>query len=103
MTPPRMTHATEMAKISELNRRLGDQPTYPEVTADQLGLTGSDLTSPGTLPASAVLDRLYWEGQGSSSILGRFSVDDGSIRAGLNTSALTKLSELLGVSQAWGV
>ena len=109
-TLARTTRTVELSQLAELNVRLLDPSRDAEVTAAQLGLEGSKVSSGpevGGLPDSAVLHRVCWDGPPEwPYIHGHFALGRGgldSLVVDLHTDALVALSHRLHVRQLWGV
>jgi hypothetical protein len=104
---PPTTHTLEMAQVAELNGRLSHPDGSPPITADALGMGGAALhSSPaGSLPGTAVLVRLSWQGSPEfPDIYGHFGGASGDLyEALLHTAALHQLGHHLHVRQRWGI
>ena len=99
------THTVDMAQVADLNLRLKDHPGSGG-TASDLGLEGVTMSGGTTLPGSAVLVRLAWDGAPEfPDIHGHFSTGggtDGALVVRLHTQALRKLSSRLHAHHIWG-
>ena len=103
----RTTHTIEMTQIDQINQRLEHQV----VTAADVGAGGSVLltgrVAGGTLPSSAVLIRIDWDGDPTFPYIhGQFAEHAGGKvlwRVDVHTSFLKALDRVLALQQAWGV
>ena len=102
---PPTTHTLEMAQVDELNDHLTAHAGAP-VTAAAMGMGGAPLhpRAADTLPDTAVLVRLSWQGSPEfPDIYGHFGPGEGPLQALLHTAALNELGHLLHVHQRWGI
>lgn len=105
------THTVELDQLRELDAALGESPADHLITADLLGMTGAHVkqgvsqpATVGTLPASAVLLRLSYDGPPEYPYIhGHFSGSGGEGVAELHTAALQALARQLHLNQRWGV
>jgi hypothetical protein len=107
---PTTTSTVEMAQIADLNARLRSSADRTPITATDLGLDGASLLSErpaGTLPGTAVLDRLCWDGPPEYPYIhAHFSTNGGKtapLIADIHTRALQQLSHRLRARHVWGV
>jgi hypothetical protein len=106
---PSTTHTVEMAQITEINTKLQHHPS--DITAAELGLGGRQLHGREhlnqTLPDSAVLARLCWEGPPDYPYIhAHFSAGAAAVAdavVDLHTEALKTLSHRLSLHHTWGV
>jgi len=122
---PAGTHTVELDQLRELNARLTAMAASPLITAGDLGLAGAAcqpevgaapkpqaVPEPGalaaTLPASAVLARLGWDGPPEYPYIHGIFVPmpvtgSGSLVVEVHTAALVRLSHRFGLHHRWGI
>jgi hypothetical protein len=115
---PSTSHTVVLAQLYDLERALVQSGKSHGITADELGLTDAALLpdhQSETLPAAAVLERLWWEGPSEYPFVYasfRLQPDDDEeddkdadvdeLLTNLHTAALQALSHRLKLHQSWG-
>jgi hypothetical protein len=107
LPPARTTHTLEMRQIEDVNDALPKR----SVTASEIGLEHATLLTGlhpgGTLPPSAVLQRLDADGDPEFPYLhadfGHSPSDGTRWRVDVHTAALHRLAHLLNLHQVWGI
>lgn len=102
---PATTHTLEMTQLAELNLRLANTRS-PVITAGEIGMTGAHPHADPTasLPASATLDKVTWEGSPEfPTIHGHFGGSAKIMSVDLHTAALQEASRRLHLRQRWGI
>jgi hypothetical protein len=109
---PSTSHTVVLSQLHDLERALLHSANDHVITADELGLTDAVLLpdhESETLPAEAVLERLWWEGPSEFPfVYASFRLEAGQDEEGvevltnLHTAALQALSHRLKLRQSWG-